>query len=147
MAEAEEAAQELCLRKLLPDEGYQGVMVTAGAQGVDLDSLIGGEAVTMSVNEYKEMLDQMQPEQASVKEMTRDFFTEKFRKLDEGSGFLTAESFKMALSELEGTFSMNFQTELASQLIKQAESSPEPTIDYVKFVSQELLTPREAEQL
>jgi len=122
-------------------------MVTAGAQGVDLDSLIGTESTNMTVEEYKEMVDQMQAEHGDVNKMTKEFFVEKFQKLDEGSGFLTAEAFKMALAELEATFNMNFQTELATQLIKQAEVSSEPTIDYAKFVAQELVTPREEDTL
>lgn len=107
--------EDLCLRKLVSDEGFQAVMVSAGAQGVDLDSLVGSDSVTFTTADYKDLLDQMGTEQAEVNRTCRDFFIDKFKKLDEGSGLLTAESFKMALSELEAAFNMNFQTDLVLQ--------------------------------
>jgi hypothetical protein len=59
---------------------------------------------------------------------------------------LAPEAFEDVLGELEANYQMPFKTEAAIAAIAEAKSH-ESKIDYVKFLSQEVTTPREEDKL
>ena len=143
--QAAPSKEAFAVRKLISEEAMAACVKVAGAEGQDVNALLGDEGVVLTEDEYVQILSATEDNAPAIKSAVTSHFKEFFQKMDEdNSGTIPSDAFKQVLQDLEGEYNMSFMTEGATNAIKNADGGK---VDYAKFLAAELLTPREDDLL
>lgn len=114
---------------------------------IQVEGYFGDEGAKLTEDDVAFLCKAVEDDQAEIKKACVNYFCSFFKSMDEdGKGVLVGDAFKTVIGKLEEDMPMEakdapWMTARAQKLIEDAGT--EGTIDYVKFVEEELASPRD----
>uniref|UniRef100_A0A7S0Z0U5 Uncharacterized protein n=1 Tax=Hemiselmis tepida TaxID=464990 RepID=A0A7S0Z0U5_9CRYP len=117
------------------------------AAGMGTEGFLGDDAAQLTQDDLAVVCKLVEDDQKEIKAACFQYLLQYFKGMDEeGKGVLVGDAFKTAIGKLEEEMPMEakdapWMTPKAAALIEEAGA--EGTIDYVKFLNEELESPRD----